>query len=64
VFLRTRNSIDVTATFKQKKIDLVAQGFDPGITDDPIYFNDPAARAFVRLDRALFERIRDGQVRL
>ena len=29
VFLRIREEIDVTATFKQKKIDLVQQGFDP-----------------------------------
>ena len=64
IFLRTRNNIDVTATFKQKKNDLVAQGFDPKIISDPIYFNDPAAKAFVRLDAALSDRIRAGQVRI
>jgi fatty-acyl-CoA synthase len=64
VFLRTRNNIDVTATFKQKKLDLVAQGFDPNLISDPIYFNDPAAKAFVRLDAALSDRIRAGEVRL
>jgi len=64
VFLRTRENIDVTATFKQKKVDLVKQGFDPGAVGDPIYFNDPAAKAFVRLDAALYERIRAGQVRM
>jgi fatty-acyl-CoA synthase len=64
VFLRTRSHIDVTATFKQKKLELVAQGFDPKLTGDPIYFNDPAAKAFVRLDAALSDRIRTGQVRL
>jgi fatty-acyl-CoA synthase len=42
----------------------VAQGFDPGATDDPIYFDDPAAKAFVRMDRALHDRIRDRGVRL
>ena len=64
LFLRTRSSIDVTATFKQKKVELVAQGFDPKGISDPIYFNDPAAKAFVRLDAALYDRIRLGQVRL
>ena len=29
VFLRIRQEIDVTTTFKQKKIDLVEQGYDP-----------------------------------
>jgi fatty-acyl-CoA synthase len=64
VFLRIRHDIEVTATFKQKKLDLVKQGFDPGIIADPIYFNDPAAKAFVRLDATLYDRIRAGQVRL
>jgi fatty-acyl-CoA synthase len=64
VFLRIRPDIEVTATFKPKKLDLVKQGFDPGTIGDPIYFNDPASRAFVRIDIALYDRIRAGQVRL
>ena len=64
MFLRIRQNIDVTATFKQKKVDLVKQGFDPGAIADPIYFNDPAAKAFVRLDAPLYERICAGEVRL
>jgi fatty-acyl-CoA synthase len=64
VFLRIRQDIDVTTTFKQKKIDLVKDGFDPGQTIDPIYFSDPQRNSFVRLDAALFERINAGQIRL
>jgi fatty-acyl-CoA synthase len=64
VFLRVRREMDMTATFKQRKIELVRQGFDPNATGDPVYFNDPAANAFVRLDPALFEKVVSGQVRL
>jgi fatty-acyl-CoA synthase len=64
LFLRIKSEIDVTGTFKQKKVDLVRQGFDPGGTGDPIYFNDPESRSFVRLDQALFERIQAGRVRV
>ena len=64
VFVRLCDEIDVTATFKQKKINLVKEGFDPAASDDPIYFNDPAAHAFVRLDGALYERIRAGGAHL
>ncbi len=64
VFLRIRQEIDVTTTFKQKKMDLVAQGFDPRTVADPIYFNDPQQKAFVRMDTGLFERINAGEVRL
>ncbi len=64
VFLRIRSDIEVTATFKQKKVDLVKQGFDPSTIGDPIYFNDPAIKSFVRLDAALYDDIRAGKVRL
>ncbi|HLF24292.1 MAG TPA: AMP-binding protein, partial [Burkholderiales bacterium] len=64
LFVRLRTEVDMTATFKQRKIDLVMQGFDPGVTGDPIYFNDPAKKTFARLDRALYDRIVSRQVRL
>ena len=64
VFLRLRNNIEVTTTFKIKKVDLVKQSFDPGTIDDPIYVNDPTAKAFVQIDRPLYERIVASQVRL
>jgi fatty-acyl-CoA synthase len=64
LFLRIKGEIDVTGTFKQKKVDLVRQGFDPDGTRDPIYFNDPDTRAFVRLDRDLYARIQGGEVRV
>lgn len=64
VFLRLRQNIDVTATFKTKKVDLVRQGFDPRMTDDPIYFNDPLAKALVQIDLPLYEHLIAGQMRL
>ncbi|MCC6779954.1 MAG: long-chain-acyl-CoA synthetase [Hyphomicrobiales bacterium] len=64
VFLRIREETDVTPTFKQKKVDLVKDGFDPSRTGDPIYFSDPQRKAFVRLDPALYADIASGRVRL
>jgi fatty-acyl-CoA synthase len=64
VFLRIRRDIDVTTTFKQKKLDLVKDGYDPARTCDPIYFNDPQRKAFVRMDAALYDAINAGQIRL
>ncbi len=64
LFLRLRTSIDVTSTFKQRKLDLVREGFDPTLTNDPIFFNDVAKGAFVPLDKTLADCIRAGQVRL
>jgi fatty-acyl-CoA synthase len=64
LFLRVQPQIEVTGTFKQKKLDLVREGFNPAATGDPIFFNDPQARAFVPLDAALYGRIERGEVRL
>jgi fatty-acyl-CoA synthase len=64
VFLRIRQNGDMTSTFKLKKIALVKDGFDPGQTTDPVYFNDPQSKDFVRLDSGLYDDIKSGRVRL
>lgn len=64
LFVRIQDSIETTATFKHKKIDLVKDGFNPETIADPIYFNDPQSRGFVRLDADLYRRIQSGTVRL
>jgi fatty-acyl-CoA synthase len=64
VFLRIRGEIEVTSTFKQKKLDLVKQGFDPAASNEKIYFNDPERQAFVPLDALLYSRIQAGTARL
>jgi fatty-acyl-CoA synthase len=64
LFLRVKDGIETTATFKHKTADLARQGYDPTTTGDAIYFDDPAQHALVRLDAELYERIRTGAVRL
>jgi fatty-acyl-CoA synthase len=64
LFLRLLPELDMTATFKQKKFDLVKEGFDPGRISDPLYFSDAERRTFVPLDAALYARIQGGQVRM
>jgi fatty-acyl-CoA synthase len=60
LFLRFQNQIELTSTFKQRKVDLVAQGFDPSHSADEIYFDDPTSGRFVRVDAALHEHIMRG----
>jgi fatty-acyl-CoA synthase len=64
LFLRLKDGIDVTGTFKHKKSDLIREGFDPWATPDAIYFDDPAQQAYVRLAPALHARICAGKLRL
>jgi fatty-acyl-CoA synthase len=64
LFLRVCETIEVTATFKQKKIGLAREGFDPDGIADEMFFDDPRVKAYVRLDRALYQEIVSGEVRL
>ncbi|MGC2163419.1 MAG: long-chain-acyl-CoA synthetase [Silvibacterium sp.] len=64
VFLRLRDDLEVTGTFKYSKTDLARQGYDPAATTDRIYFDDPESKTFVQLDRTLYDCIQGGQFRL
>jgi fatty-acyl-CoA synthase len=64
VFLRLRDGLDLTTTFKHVKSDLARQGFDPAAIGDAIYFNDRERESFVRLDTSLYESIQKSAVRI
>ncbi len=64
LFLRICSKLEITSTFKQKKSDLVRDGYDPTATADTIYFHDPERNGFVPLDPVLYRRIQSGRVRL
>jgi fatty-acyl-CoA synthase len=64
LFLRLQTEIETTSTFKQRKVELVRDGFDPGKVADPLYFDDASAGAYVPLDAELFRRIQAGEVRV
>jgi fatty-acyl-CoA synthase len=64
LFLRICDDIETTGTFKYSKTDLVRQGYDPVATTDVIYFDNPESGAFIRLDKALYDRIQVGKSRL
>jgi fatty-acyl-CoA synthase len=64
LFVRMSKAIDITGTFKHRKVDLVREGYDPRTVSEPIYFRDDAARAYVKLDETLFERIASGALTL
>jgi fatty-acyl-CoA synthase len=64
LFLRIQRRLDITGTFKQKKVDLVREGFNPLATKDPIFFSDPQANTYVPLDAAFYLRLENGSIRL
>jgi fatty-acyl-CoA synthase len=64
VFLRITSESETTGTFKYKKTDLVKDGFDPSKIKDDVYMAHPGEGKYVRLDKALFKQINDGEIRL
>jgi fatty-acyl-CoA synthase len=64
LFIRLKRELDVTGTFKQRKLDLVKEGFDPLVVKDEVYFNDAVQGTYVPLDSALYEKIQAKAFRL
>jgi fatty-acyl-CoA synthase len=64
LFLRIQPKIDATSTFKQRKFNLVAEGYDPAKITDALYFDDPRSGRYVALDAALHRQIVIGAIRL
>jgi fatty-acyl-CoA synthase len=64
IFIRILPQMEITGTFKHRKVDLVREGFDPAQLSDRLYFRDPEKGRYVPLDINTFERIESGQIRL
>ena len=64
IFLRLTPALDVTGTFKQRKIDLVREGFDPAAIADPLYWLNPAFGNYELLTPAHYADLVEGRVKL
>ena len=64
VFLRFRPKLDLTGTFKPKKTELVAQGYDPARADDPIFFDDRGEGVYSRVDADFVAGVEAGAIKL
>jgi fatty-acyl-CoA synthase len=64
VFLRLQPEMEVTGTFKQRKVDLVKEGFDPATISDPLYWYDPATSQYVRLDATHYADLIEGRIKI
>jgi len=64
VFLRLQPQIEVTGTFKQRKVDLVREGFNPSAIPDPLYWFDPVTHRYETLDAARYADIVEDRVKL
>lgn len=63
LILRFKTEVEVTGTFKYRKVELVAEGFDPSTITDPMYMMNQTSGRYEPLTAALFADIQAGNVR-
>ncbi|RVE74326.1 hypothetical protein OJAV_G00020840 [Oryzias javanicus] len=63
-FIRIQDAMEVTGPFKQMKVKLMEQGFDPGSIQDPLYILDDRAESYVLLTDDIYKSIMSGNIKL
>jgi len=63
VFVRILPAIETTGTFKVRKMDLIADGYDPGKIKGPLYFRD-LKRGYVKVTKGVYEKLLGGLVKI
>ena len=63
VFVRIAKTLETTGTFKYRKVDLVADGFDPARVDGPLYIRG-GRNGYQKLTPAIHAQIETGDLRL
>jgi fatty-acyl-CoA synthase len=61
-FVRLVGEMDITGTFKLRKVELQRQGFDPQQVQGALYYLDRRQGSYVPLDAAAFQGISGGQI--
>lgn len=65
LFVRRQAELEITGTFKNRKVALVEEGFDPSlVAGDALFLRDDAKKSFVPLDGALYSRIMSGEFKM
>ena len=63
LFVRLLPEIETTGTFKYRKVDLVADGFDPAKVREPLYVRN-GAKGYAPITAEMFADIQAGKMRL
>ncbi|XP_075432240.1 long-chain fatty acid transport protein 2-like isoform X2 [Ascaphus truei] len=63
-FVRIQAAMDITATFKQRKVGLVKDGFNPLVIKDPLYFLDENEKTYKPMDLHIYNAIIDNKCKL
>lgn len=59
-FIRIRKEKDATSSFKQIKNELQAEGFNPSIIKNQLYFLNPEKNRYIKLTKKIYDEIQQG----
>ncbi|XP_049929593.1 long-chain fatty acid transport protein 2-like [Epinephelus moara] len=63
-FIRIQPCLEMTGTFKMKKVKLVEEGFNPAHIKDPLYFLDTEKKTYVPLTEDIYGAIARREIKL
>ncbi|KAM3837932.1 long-chain fatty acid transport protein 2-like [Diretmus argenteus] len=61
-FIRIQDSLAVTGTFKQMKVKLAEEGFDPALIKEPLFYLEDS-KGYVPMTQEIFDSITAGKIR-
>ncbi|XP_034050908.1 very long-chain acyl-CoA synthetase-like [Thalassophryne amazonica] len=62
-FIRIQDVLAVTGTFKQTKLKLAEDGFNPAVVTDPLFYLQDN-QGYIPMTQQIFDSIQDGMLRL
>ncbi|KAM6202198.1 long-chain fatty acid transport protein 2 isoform 2-T2 [Rhynchocyon petersi] len=63
-FIRIQDTIEITGTFKHRKVTLVEEGFNPAVIKDTLYFLDDQMKMYVPMTEDIFNAISNKTLKL
>ncbi|XP_036391153.1 very long-chain acyl-CoA synthetase-like isoform X2 [Megalops cyprinoides] len=63
-FIRIQECLEITGTFKQKKVKLVEEGFSPASVSDPLYYMDEKGKSYIPMTQEIYNAIVSRNIKL
>ncbi|XP_077905756.1 long-chain fatty acid transport protein 2 isoform X2 [Ictidomys tridecemlineatus] len=63
-FLRIQDTIEITGTFKHRKVTLMEEGFNPTVIKDALYFLDDTAKTYIPMTEDIYKAINDNTLKI
>ncbi|TSM52319.1 Very long-chain acyl-CoA synthetase [Bagarius yarrelli] len=63
-FIRIQSLLELTGTFKMKKVKLVEEGFNPALVRDPMFFLDLVKKKYITLTQEIYDLVIAGDIKL